>query len=396
MTSVVDPVGSPERETVKSSKLSGRIASRAMASWGLFIALILLWMIFQVATEGTFLGSRNLINLLRQTSVTAIVGLGLLLVIAQGEFDLSVGSMLGVLAMVTALVERSGSLPFWLTILLVVALGAVIGLWNGVWVAFLGVPSFIVTLGGLLMFRGIVLLLSDSQTISGIGSEIALLGGGSLEGTWLISFLIAALIVGASTGIGLYVASKHDRRQGTFRRLGLALGLLGLAWAALAAQKLPLSVLLALILAALVAWVMANTVWGRHAYAVGANRMASRVAGINIRQHIVLGFVLVGVLTALASLVYAGRLQAISPGAGQFLELQAITAVIIGGASLYGGSGKVVGVLLGALFMQSLLNGLSLLNVPTAWEGITSGTALLLAVFLDTVSKRGGSLVLPR
>jgi D-xylose transport system permease protein len=149
-------------------------------------------------------------------------------------------------------------------------------------------------------------------------------------------------------------------------------------------------VAITLTIAAILAALLSHTVWGRHVFAVGGNRSAARLAGIQVGRHIVLGYVLIGALTAIASLMFVGRLGAAPPEAGYFLELNAISAVVIGGASLYGGTGTVPGVLLGALLMQSLSNGLSLMNVPTAYQNMTSGLVLILAVYLDAVSKRGG------
>jgi D-xylose transport system permease protein len=163
-----------------------------------------------------------------------------------------------------------------------------------------------------------------------------------------------------------------------------------MAWATLSYRGLPMPVALTLTVAALLAWVLRNSVWGRHVYAVGGNRTAARLAGIRIGMHIIIAYILIGVLTALGALMFVGRLGAAPPEAGYFLELNAISAVVIGGASLYGGSGTVSGVLLGALLMQSLSNGLSLMNVPSAYQNITSGLVLILAVYLDAVSKRGG------
>ncbi len=137
-------------------------------------------------------------------------------------------------------------------------------------------------------------------------------------------------------------------------------------------------------------WTLSNTVWGRHCFAVGGNRTAAHAAGIPVSRHLVISFMLIGMLTALASILFVGRLGAAPPEAGTFLELNAIAAVVIGGASLYGGSGTVIGVLMGALLMQSLSNGLSLLNVPTAYQSIASGGVLILAVYVDVVAKRGG------
>ena len=149
-------------------------------------------------------------------------------------------------------------------------------------------------------------------------------------------------------------------------------------------------VAITLFVAVVLAWLLNNTSWGRHVYAVGGNRVASRVAGIRVGRQLLLGYILIGTLTALAAMLFVGRLGSAPPEAGLFLELNAIAAVVIGGASLYGGSGTVPGVLLGALLMQSLSNGLSLLNVPSAYQSITSGGVLILAVYLDSVSKRGG------
>jgi D-xylose transport system permease protein len=149
-------------------------------------------------------------------------------------------------------------------------------------------------------------------------------------------------------------------------------------------------VALTLVVAAILAWLLGHSVWGRHVFAVGGNRSAARLSGIRVGRHIVIGYILIGVLTALASLMFVGRLGSAPPEAGYFLELNAISAVVIGGASLYGGTGTVPGVLLGALLMQSLSNGLSLMNVPTAYQNMTSGLVLILAVYLDAVSKRGG------
>jgi len=163
-----------------------------------------------------------------------------------------------------------------------------------------------------------------------------------------------------------------------------------LTWATLSYRGLPMPVALTLVAAVILSWALRNTVWGRHVYAVGGNRAASRVAGIPISLQIISSYVLIGVLTVCASILYVGRLGSAPPEAGYFLELHAIAAVVIGGASLYGGSGTVPGVLLGALLMQSLSNGLSLMNVPTAYQNITIGLVLILAVYLDAVAKRGG------
>jgi D-xylose transport system permease protein len=185
-----------------------------------------------------------------------------------------------------------------------------------------------------------------------------------------------------------------QHRERVIRKSIVLLLFLGaITWAATSYRGLPAPVAIALALAVILSWALDNTVWGRHVYAVGSSREASRIAGVRVRRQVVFSFVLIGLLTGLAAVIFVGRIGSAPPQAGLFLELDAIAAVVIGGASLYGGTGRVSGVLLGALLTQSLLNGLSLLNVQTAYQYITSGVVLMLAVFLDALSKRGGRIV---
>jgi D-xylose transport system permease protein len=355
---------------------------------GLIVALALVWLIFFLLTDGIFLSDRNIINLMRQTSITAVVSLGMLIVIAQGEIDLSVGSFLGLCATVVALLESNGALPPVVTLLVALGLGVLVGLWNGLWVAKLGIPAFVATLGGMLAFRGISLALSGGRTISGIRDQLRFLGEAFITGPALWVVLIIAVIL-ALLPLRRMSDPKYQRRTPIVIALGLTAAAI-LAWTTLSYRGLPMPVALTLAVAALLAWLLRNVVWGRHVYAVGGNRTAARIAGIRIARQIVAAYVLIGVLTALAAVLFVGRLGAAPPEAGYFLELNAISAVVIGGASLYGGSGTVPGVLLGALLMQSLSNGLSLMNVQSAYQNITSGLVLMFAVYLDAVSKRGG------
>lgn len=363
------------------------ILTHSRSLGGLLLAIAIVWAVFFVLTDEIFLTDRNIINLFRQSSITAIVALGMLIVIAQGEIDLSVGSFLGLCATVVAMMETAGSFSPLVSVLVALLLGILVGLWNGAWVAKLGVPAFVATLGGMLAFRGLSLALSGGRTVSGIRPEIRFLGEAFLTGPALWLFLLVAL------GIALYplrrLGSVRSRKSITTVVLGVA-GVALLAWATLSYRGLPMPVAITLVVAAALAGLLSNTVWGRHVFAVGGNRAAARLSGIRVGRHIVIGYVLIGVLTAIASLMFVGRLGAAPPEAGYFLELNAISAVVIGGASLYGGTGTVPGVLLGALLMQSLSNGLSLMNVPTAYQNMTSGLVLILAVYLDAVSKRGG------
>jgi D-xylose transport system permease protein len=365
-----------------------QLLAQSRSAPGLLLAIGLIWLIFFVTTNGIFLSDRNIINLMRQTSVTAMVALGMLVVIAQGEIDLSVGSLLGVCATVIALLESSGAMPPVVTVLVALSLGVLVGLWNALWVAKLGIPAFVATLGGMLMFRGISLAFSGGRTISGIRAEIRYVGEAFLTGPALWAFLAVALIVAL---LPLRRAGDSGERRKALAVTGGGVAVVAaLSWATTSYRGLPMPVALTLVVATILNWALGNMVWGRHVFAVGGNRAAARVAGIPIAWQIFASYILIGVLTALASILFVGRLGAAPPEAGYFLELNAIAAVVIGGASLYGGSGNVPGVLLGALLMQSLSNGLSLMNVPTAYQNITSGLVLILAVYLDVLSKRGG------
>ena len=369
-----------------------RWLAQARSAPGLIIAIALIWLIFVIKTDGVFLSDRNLVNLMRQTSVTAIIAMGMMVVIAQGEIDLSVGSLLGITATLVALLESSGIVPFWVTILAAFALGIVSGFWNGLWVAALGIPAFVATLGGLMAFRGVSRALSGGRTISGVREEIRFMGEAFLSGPVLWAFLCAGFALALVPLRRLRRVDPIARRRLLVSAVAAIVVMAAISWATLSYRGLPVPVAIALGVAVLLSWFLANTVWGRHVFAVGGNRLASRVAGIPIQRQVIVGFVLMGLLTSLGALLFVGRLGSAPPEAGLFLELEAIAAVVIGGASLYGGSGTVTGVLLGALLMQSLSNGLSLLNVETAYQNITSGLVLMVAVYIDAVSKRGGRL----
>jgi D-xylose transport system permease protein len=357
---------------------------------GLLVAIALVWLVFSLLTDGVFVSDRNLSNLMRQTAITAIVALGMLVVIAQGEIDLSVGSFMSLCVTIVAMIEASGMVAPWVTICAALAMGVSVGLWNGAWIAKLGLPSFVATLGSLMLLRGLALALSGGRTISGVSDSIRFFGDAFVTGPALWAFIAIAALV-SLWPLRSIKQSDHPRSVIVRVVLGFASVVL-LAWATISYRGLPMPVFITLTAAGVLSWMLSNTVWGRHVYAVGGNRAAAKSAGIPITKHLVTSFILIGVLTGIATLMFVGRLGSAPPESGLFLELNAIAAVVIGGASLYGGTGKVSGVLLGALLMQSLGNGLSLLNVPTAYQNITSGIVLMLAVYIDVLSKRGGKL----
>jgi D-xylose transport system permease protein len=359
----------------------------------LLIAVALIWLFFSWQTEGGFLTPRNLSNLLRQMSITGILACGMVLVIIAGEIDLSVGSQLGLLGGVAAILDVTYHVPLPITLLAVAAGGLLIGLINGYLSAYRGIPSFIVGLGGMLAFRGVLLGLTGGVTVAPVSPELVYLGQGYLPPA-----------VGSALGVLLFaVAVVLTWRQRSKRKtLGLSLAplwrdvlrvvVIGVVLAAFIQtlnryDGIPVPVLILLVLLGVFSYITSQTVFGRRIYAVGSNLEATRLSGINV-QAIKLGiFGLMGVMCALAGLVNTARLAAGSPSAGTMGELDAIAACFIGGTSMRGGSGTVYGALLGALVIASLDNGMSMLDVDSYWQMIVKGGILVLAVWVDVSTR---------
>lgn len=361
----------------------------------LLIAVALIWLFFSWQTEGGFVTPRNLSNLLRQMSITGILACGMVLVIIAGEIDLSVGSQLGLLGGVAAILDVTYHVPLPITLLAVAAGGLLIGLINGYLSAYRGIPSFIVGLGGMLAFRGVLLGLTGGVTVAPVSPELVYLGQGYLPPA-----------VGSALGVLLFaVAVVLTWRQRSKRKtLGLTLAplwrdvlrvvVIGVVLAAFIQtlnryDGIPVPVLILLVLLGVFSYITSQTVFGRRIYAVGSNLEATRLSGINV-QAIKLGiFGLMGVMCALAGLVNTARLAAGSPSAGTMGELDAIAACFIGGTSMRGGSGTVYGALLGALVIASLDNGMSMLDVDSYWQMIVKGGILVLAVWVDVSTRTG-------
>ena len=361
----------------------------------LLIAIALIWAFFSWKTEGGFVTPRNLSNLLRQMSITGILACGMVLVIIGGEIDLSVGSMLGLLGGVAAVLNVTHHLPLPLNLCLVLLLGLALGLFNGYLTAYMRIPSFIVGLGGMLAFRGILLGVTGGLTIAPVSSDLVYLGQGYLPPR-----------LGIVLGIGLFALAlaltwrqRRNRMQHALPvpplwRDALRVLLIGLVLLAFVStlntyDGIPVPVLLLLALLGLFSYITTQTVFGRRIYSVGSNMEATRLSGVNVQAVKLWIFGIMGMMCALAGLVNTARLAAGSPSAGNMGELDAIAACFIGGTSMRGGSGTVYGALIGALVMASLDNGMSMLDVDTYWQMIVKGSILMLAVWVD-VSTRSG------
>nr|WP_285817557.1 sugar ABC transporter permease [Echinimonas agarilytica] len=356
-------------------------------------AIIAIAIFFSIATEGDYLTTRNISNLLRQTAITGILAIGMVFVIVSAEIDLSVGSMMGLLGGVAAILDVWYGWPLPLTIVVTLIAGLLLGSWNGWWVAYRKVPSFIVTLAGMLAFRGILIGITGGTTVAPTSDAMGIMGQSYLPNT--ISLVIGA--VAFALFVTWVLRTRSQRQQHKLDVRPMAQQLLGLVAGALALLVLllvlndyrgvPTPVLILAGLMIVLGFIAKKTAFGRRVYAVGGNLEASRLSGLSVERIKMGVFALNGLMVAIAALILSSRLGAGSPSAGNMAELDAIAACVIGGTSLAGGVGTVFGAVLGALIMVSLDNGMSMLDVPTYWQYVVKGSILLLAVWMDVASK---------
>ncbi|CAI1135197.1 xylose ABC transporter permease XylH [Serratia quinivorans] len=357
-------------------------------------AIVVIMLFFTFTTEGAYLSARNISNLLRQTAITGILAVGMVFVIVSAEIDLSVGSMMGLLGGSAAIFDVWLGWPLPLTIVVTLLAGLLLGAWNGWWVAYRKVPSFIVTLAGMLAFRGILIGITNGTTVAPTSGAMSQIGQSYLPNG--LGFGIGAV------GLMLFVAWQW-RRRSRRAQLGLPVAAAGgdvtrqsiLALLVLGAIYLlndyrgvptPVLILTALMLAGI--FMATRTAFGRRIYAIGGNIDAARLSGVNVERTKLAVFAINGLMVAIAGLILSSRLGAGSPSAGNIAELDAIAACVIGGTSLAGGIGSVAGAVMGAFIMASLDNGMSMLDVPTFWQYIVKGAILLLAVWMDSATKR--------
>jgi D-xylose transport system permease protein len=343
-------------------------------------ALLVIWVIFSIGTDGTFLSPRNLSLLMRQMAVTGILASGMVLVIVAGQIDLSVGAMTGFLGALAALLFVNLGWPLVFAFAATILAGALFGHLQGHLVTRLSLPPFIVTLGGMLIFQGSLLGLTGGVAVSptpdflAVGQAFLPKGAG-----WALTFLLDCFFVWRLL---------KEKSSARWKWIGLVVLATGFTAVLNAYEGIPIPVLLLLILTAVLSVVARQTPYGRHLYAIGGNREAAFYSGINIERHIVLVFTLMGALAGVAGIVLTARVGAATSDAGHMMELDAIAAAVIGGTSLMGGRGSVWGALLGALVMASLDNGMGLMNTEAFWQPILKGSILILAVSADMAGRR--------
>jgi putative multiple sugar transport system permease protein len=376
--------------------------------YGMYIALIVIFSIFTIATGGLFLSPRNIADLMNQTGYVAVLAVGMTLVIVIRHIDLSVGFLGGFLGAVAAIGLSILHLPVWLVIPVVLLLGVLAGLLTSLPVAKLGIPSFVASLAGWLIYRGLLLLsTSATGTINIPDTTFVALGNSSIpdffpaDSTIFPGLHKLTLLLGFIAVVWFVVAELRNRKVKKsynfqvipvdmliLKLIFVAAAIAFVTWELAAYNGMGWTVLIMLVVVGAYDWMSRQTILGRHIYAVGGNPEAAELSGISVSRITLIVFGSMGLLAALAGILFASRLQSASPTAGTLFELDAIAAAYIGGVSAAGGVGKITGSMVGALVYMSLRNGMNLMGVDESLQYVVRGAVLVLAVIFDVSTRR--------
>ncbi len=374
-----------------------------LGSNGIFIALIAVVVLFAILTDGILLRPQNISNLVVQNGYILVLAIGMVMVIIAGHIDLSVGSVAAFVGAISGVLAVKMGLPWWLVIILSLLVGAIVGAWQGFWIAYVGIPAFIVTLAGMLIFRGLALVVLGNANIGSFPAEYRALGNGFISNVFGADTDpdLFTLVIGAFAIVILVVQQARTRagRQKYGQDVEpiiwfivkLALVAVVIAWFtwALASYKgIPVTLVILGFLILVYSIVMNRSVFGRHIYAIGGNRHAAELSGIKTRRVDFWLFVNMGTLAALAGMIFTARLNLAGPKAGDGFELEAISAAFIGGAAVQGGVGTIGGAIIGGLIIGVLNNGMSIMGIGIEWQQAVKGLVLLLAVAFDVYNKR--------
>jgi putative multiple sugar transport system permease protein len=370
--------------------------------YGMIIALAAIVVMFQVTTDGVLLKPLNVSNLVVQNAQILILAIGMVIVIVARHIDLSVGSVAAFVGAAGAIMMTDYDIAWPIAVVVCLALGALVGAWHGFWVAYVGIPAFIVTLASMLLFRGLTLVLLEGRTVGGLPDGFKNIGNGFLPEVGPDTDLHNLTMILGVLVVGILVVLDFRRRSASKRynfevlpfplfalkQVVLAAVVLEFTYLLADARGLPIVGLILFALIAIYTFVMSRTVFGRHVYAIGGNVDAATMSGVNTRRVDFLVMTNMGLLAGLAGLVTTARLTAANPKAGVNFELDAIAAAFIGGAAVTGGVGTVIGAIIGGLVMGVLNNGMSLMGVSIDWQQAIKGLVLLAAVAFDVWNKK--------
>lgn len=415
MTTTVPPSSEPEAQTATAPKdVAPAAALRTgtsdvrtlltsnLRTSGIYIAFVAIVALFTVLTDGTLLSPNNVTNIVLQYSYILILAIGMVIVIIAGHIDLSVGSVVALTGAVSAVLVIQQGQPWWVGVVAALATGLVIGAWHGFWVAYVGIPAFIVTLAGMLLFRGLTQQVLDNVSLSPFPSAYGNIAGGFLNG--LIGgngYDAFTLLIGAVAVVG-YAVSQYRSRIARIRYqqpvesfpffvvkiVLVGLVVMAFAWQLAHARGLPVVLIILAVLILVYGVITKRSVFGRQVYAIGGNLAAATLSGVKVRAINFWIFVNMGFLAAVAGVVFSSRSNGAQPGAGNMFELDAIAAAFIGGAAVTGGVGTVVGAMVGGLIMAVMSNGMQLMGVDQSIQSVVKGLVLLLAVAFDVYNKR--------
>jgi len=369
-------------------------SNEALKEYGILIALIVIAIFLSIITGGDFCSPRNLTNLARQVTFIGILAVGVTMVILLGEIDLSVGSLVAVTGVVAALAQVAG----WgvvLTVFVALLVGAVLGIWNGYWISKYKIHSFIITLGMMVIARGLALILAKGASVGPTTEAFRKLGGASIPP------LLSALLIFACFLLwlgGIFYGRKKQKEYGfalpgRFQEIEKiiigTLVFLFIGWIFYSYEGIPLPVVIFALITLAGIFVLDNTPFGRHLYAIGGNIEASRLAGINVDRVKFIVFVITALLSAVSGILLTSRLDGATPATlGLMYELDTIASVVIGGTSLSGGSGHISKTIIGTFLIGTLSNGMSLKGIPTIWQYVVKGLIITFAAWFDARTKK--------
>ncbi|WP_196260830.1 multiple monosaccharide ABC transporter permease [Pelagibacterium limicola] len=396
MTTEISTTQAPSRRSASFDFLKTHVRE-----YGILFALIAIMAFFQIATDGILLRPVNLTNLVLQNSYIVIMAVGMLMVIVSGHIDLSVGSVMGFIGALSAVLMVNMGIPYIPTAIICLAVGATIGAMQGYWIAYWRIPSFIVTLAGMLVFKGMMMVLLKGQSIGPFPNEFRAISSGFIpdvlggDGLHLTSLVLGILTAAAIVAMGVMARNK-EKKHGipdepfpffVARNVLVAGAIVYLTYLLATSRGLPNVFIIMALLIGGYSFIAKHTTIGRRVYAVGGNQKAAKLSGINSERLTFLVFANMGMLAALAGLVFAARLNMATPKAGETFELDVIAAVFIGGASMAGGVGTVVGAVIGAFIMGVMNNGMSIMGIGIDWQQMIKGLVLLAAVIFDVYNK---------
>lgn len=366
------------------------------------IALAVVIILFQILTKGVLLKPLNISNLISQNAYILILAVGMLLcILTGGNVDLSVGSVAGFVGALSAIMVIKMDIPVFIAIFISILLGLLIGMWQGLWIAYVGVPAFIATLAGMLVFRGLTLVVLQGTSLAPLPDAYTFMASGFLPGIASIGGKnLLAILVGALASV-FYVLSELNKRRNkrkygfdvspisTFLpvTIGIVVVVNAFTYSLASYKGLPTVLLVVVALVIIYTFITSKTIPGRHIYAFGGNPKAASLSGVNTKKVMFWVYANMGMLAALAGIVFTGRLNSATPKAGVNFELDAIAACFIGGASTSGGVGTIIGAMVGGLLMGVLNNGMSIMGISIDWQQAIKGFVLLAAVAFDVYSK---------